>query len=90
MALTPDERRLVDSVLDGANHSLWSTLVKLVVEQLGVNSEQVCATAAIVDDLGADELDQIELVMAIEEEFGAAIPEEDVEKYEASCISVGA
>ena len=52
----------------------------IIVEQLGVNAEQVTEEAHFVDDLGADSLDQVELVMALEEEFGLEIPDEDAEK----------
>ena len=52
----------------------------LIVEQLGVNSDQVTPSASFVDDLGADSLDTVELVMAFEEEFGIDIPDEDAEK----------
>lgn len=52
----------------------------LVVEQLGVNPEQVTAEASFIDDLGADSLDTVELVMAFEEEFGIEIPDEDAEQ----------
>lgn len=52
----------------------------LIVEQLGVNAEQVTSGASFVDDLGADSLDTVELVMAFEEEFGIDIPDEDAEK----------
>ncbi len=52
----------------------------IIVEQLGVNAEQVTREASFVEDLGADSLDQVELVMAFEEEFGAEIPDEDAEK----------
>ena len=52
----------------------------LIVEQLGVNSDQVTPGASFVDDLGADSLDTVELVMAFEEEFGLDIPDEDAEK----------
>ncbi len=52
----------------------------LVVEQLGVNPEQVTAKASFIDDLGADSLDTVELVMAFEEEFGIEIPDEDAEQ----------
>ncbi len=51
-----------------------------IVEQLGVNAEQVTPEASFIDDLGADSLDTVELVMAFEEEFGAEIPDEDAEK----------
>ena len=52
----------------------------LVVEQLGVSQDQVTLEASFIDDLGADSLDTVELVMAFEEEFGIDIPDEDAEK----------
>ena len=52
----------------------------IIVEQLGVDEEEVTPDASFVDDLGADSLDTVELVMAFEEEFGAEIPDEDAEK----------
>ena len=53
---------------------------KIVVEQLGVAEDQVTPEAKFIEDLGADSLDQVELVMALEEEFGSDIPDEDAEK----------
>lgn len=53
---------------------------KIVVEQLGVSEDQVADDAKFIEDLGADSLDQVELVMALEEEFGSDIPDEDAEK----------
>ena len=52
----------------------------IVVEQLGVAEDQVTMEAKFVEDLGADSLDQVELVMALEEAFGAEIPDEEAEK----------
>jgi len=52
----------------------------IIIEQLGVTEDQVTEDASFVDDLGADSLDQMELVMALEEEFGVEIPDEDAEK----------
>jgi acyl carrier protein len=52
----------------------------IIVEQLGVNADQVKAEASFIEDLGADSLDTVELVMAFEEEFGAEIPDEEAEK----------
>lgn len=52
----------------------------IIVEQLGVNADQVTPEASFIEDLGADSLDTVELVMAFEEEFGAEIPDEDAEK----------
>ena len=53
---------------------------EIIVEQLGVDADQVTANASFVDDLGADSLDTVELVMALEEEFDVEIPDEDAEK----------
>jgi acyl carrier protein len=53
---------------------------EIIVEQLGVNAEQVTPEASFIDDLGADSLDTVELIMAFEEEFGAEIPDEEAEK----------
>ena len=52
----------------------------IIVEQLGVDEEEVTPDASFVDDLGADSLDTVELVMALEEEFGIELPDEDAEK----------
>ncbi len=52
----------------------------IIVEQLGVNAEQVTPSAKFIEDLGADSLDTVELVMAFEEEFGAEIPDDQAEK----------
>ncbi|MDP8262590.1 MAG: acyl carrier protein [Candidatus Ancaeobacter aquaticus] len=52
----------------------------IIVEQLGVNPEEVTTEASFIEDLGADSLDTVELVMALEEEFQAEIPDEDAEK----------
>lgn len=61
-----------------------STKVKeIVAEQLGVELEKVTDTANFIDDLEADSLDTVELVMALEEEFGIEIPDEDAEKITA-------
>ena len=53
---------------------------KIIVEQLGVDEDEVTPDASFVDDLGADSLDTVELVMAFEEEFSIEIPDEDAEK----------
>ena len=53
---------------------------KIVVEQLGVSEDQVTPEAKIIEDLGADSLDQVELIMALEEAFGSDIPDEEAEK----------
>ena len=53
---------------------------KIVIEQLGVNEDQVTLEASFVDDLGADSLDTVELVMLLEEEFDCEIPDDEAEK----------
>ena len=53
---------------------------KIVAEQLGVNEAEVKTASSFVDDLGADSLDNVELVMALEDEFGTEIPDEEAEK----------
>jgi acyl carrier protein len=53
---------------------------KIIAEQLGVEEEEVTSEASFIEDLGADSLDTVELIMAFEEEFGIDIPEEDAEK----------
>ncbi len=53
---------------------------KIIIDQLGVDAAEVTPEAKFIDDLGADSLDTVELVMALEEEFGVEIPDEDAEK----------
>lgn len=60
--------------------SVEERVKKIVVEQLGVKDEEVKEDASFVDDLGADSLDTVELVMALEEEFETEIPDDDAEK----------
>jgi len=60
--------------------SIEERVSKIVIEQLGVKEEEVTKDASFVDDLGADSLDTVELVMALEEEFETEIPDEDAEK----------
>lgn len=60
--------------------SVEDRVKKIIVDQLGVKSEEVSAESAFVDDLGADSLDTVELVMAFEEEFDIEIPDEEAEK----------
>ena len=60
--------------------SVEERVKKIIVEQLGVNADEVATESAFVEDLGADSLDTVELVMAFEEEFDLEIPDEDAEK----------
>ena len=65
-----------------ADKSVADRVKEIIVEQLGVNPDQVTSEAKFIEDLGADSLDTVELVMAFEEEFGAEIPDEDAEKLQ--------
>ncbi len=62
--------------------ALQEKVKEIIVEQLGVNPDQVTPEASFLEDLGADSLDTVELVMSFEEEFGAEIPDEDAEKLQ--------
>lgn len=62
------------------SNSIEERVKKIVVEQLGVKDDEVKNTASFVDDLGADSLDTVELVMALEEEFDCEIKDEEAEK----------
>jgi len=65
-----------------AEKTVQDRVKEIIVEQLGVNPDQVAPEAKFIEDLGADSLDTVELVMAFEEEFGAEIPDEDAEKLQ--------
>jgi acyl carrier protein len=60
--------------------SLAEKVKDIIVEKLGVDAEKVTDDASFIEDLGADSLDTVELVMAFEEEFGVEIPDEDAQK----------
>lgn len=60
--------------------SVAEKVKEIIVDQLGVDADQVTPEASFTDDLGGDSLDVVELVMALEEEFGIEIPDEDAEK----------
>ena len=64
------------------NKEVFDKVKKIIVEHLGVEEDKIVTTAAFVDDLGADSLDQVELVMAFEEEFGIEIPDDAAEKID--------
>ena len=72
----PDDNRSKGHVMS----NIEDRVRKIVAEQLGVKEEEVKAEASFVDDLGADSLDTVELVMALEEEFETEIPDEEAEK----------
>ncbi|MCO5051687.1 MAG: acyl carrier protein [Verrucomicrobiae bacterium] len=63
--------------------SIEQRIKDIIVEQLGVKPEQVTPEAKFIEDLGADSLDTVELVMALEEEFGSEIPDEQAEKLQS-------
>ncbi|MEI8294203.1 MAG: acyl carrier protein [bacterium] len=62
--------------------SIEEKVKDIIVDQLGVTAEQVTPTASFIEDLGADSLDTVELVMAFEEEFSVEVPDEDAEKLQ--------
>ena len=66
-----------------SDNSPADRISKIIVEQLGVNEDQVKPEAKFIEDLGADSLDTVELVMALEEEFETEIPDEDAEKLQS-------
>ncbi len=68
-----------------AEKSIEQRIRDIIVEQLGVKAEQVTPDSRFIEDLGADSLDTVELVMALEEEFGMEIPDENAE--ELQCVS---
>jgi acyl carrier protein len=63
--------------------SIEAKVKEIIVEQLGVNEDQLNREAKMIDDLGADSLDAVERVMAIEEEFGIEVPDDEAEKLTA-------
>ncbi len=65
-----------------ADETTFDRLKKLIVEQLGVDEEEVTPQASFVEDLNADSLDLVELIMSLEEEFGMEISDEDAEKIQ--------
>ena len=68
-----------------AEKSIEQKVKDIIIEQLGVNADQVVSEAKFIEDLGADSLDTVELIMALEEEFSIEVPDEEAEKL----VSVG-
>ena len=66
-----------------SENSIQQRVVDIIVEQLGVNADQVTPEAKFIEDLSADSLDTVELVMALEEAFGQEIPDEEAEKLQS-------
>jgi acyl carrier protein len=60
---------------------IFDKVKEIIVEQLGVDAEEVTVESSFIDDLGADSLDIVELIMALEEEFDMEIPDEEAEKF---------
>jgi acyl carrier protein len=69
--------------------SLEARVIDLIVEQLGVSKEEAVMNASFIDDLGADSLDIVELVMTLEETFDIEIPDDDAEKMQTIADAVG-
>lgn len=63
-----------------SNNEIFERVKKIIINHLGAEEAKVAESASFIDDLGADSLDQVELVMAFEEEFGIEIPDEAAEK----------
>ena len=66
-----------------AEKSIEQRIKDIIIEQLGVTADQVTPEAKFIEDLGADSLDTVELVMALEEEFGLEIPDDEAEKLQS-------
>ena len=66
-----------------SDKSIEARVIDIIVDQLGVNADQVTPEAKFVEDLGADSLDTVELVMAFEEEFDIEVPDEEAEKLQS-------
>jgi acyl carrier protein len=66
-----------------SDKSIEEKVKEIIVEQLGVSAEQVTPQAKFIEDLGADSLDTVELVMAFEEEFGIEVPDDEAEKLQS-------
>ncbi len=70
----------LSTLLEGGEYMVFEKVKKLVVEQLGVEEDDIAMESSFIDDLGADSLDIVELIMALEEEFSLEIPDTEAEK----------
>ncbi len=77
------------TALEGGEYMVFEKVKKLVVEQLGVEEDDITMESSFIDDLGADSLDIVELIMALEEEFGLEIPDNEAEKITTVGDAVG-
>jgi acyl carrier protein len=68
--------------------STYDKVKEIIIDKLGVEEEKIASDASFVDDLGADSLDTVELIMQLEEEFGIEIPDEDAEKITTVQLAV--
>ena len=68
--------------------STYDKVKEIIIDKLGVEEEKIASGASFVDDLGADSLDTVELIMQVEEEFGIEIPDEDAEKITTVQLAV--
>ena len=78
----PSLKRGINQPFPMSEKSIEEKVKDIIVEQLGVNPEQVTPQASFIEDLGADSLDTVELVMAFEEEFSVEVPDDDAEKLQ--------
>ena len=69
--------------------STFDKVKEIIIDKLGVEEEKISSEASFVDDLGADSLDTVELIMQLEEEFGIEIPDEDAEKITTVQAAIG-
>ena len=75
-------KRLLGDLLMASSEEIAERIKSIIVEQLGVSMEEVTREASFIEDLGADSLDIVELIMALEEEYDIEIPDEDAEKIQ--------
>lgn len=75
--------------LEGGEYMVFEKVKKLIVEQLGVEEDDIAMESSFIDDLGADSLDIVELIMALEEEFSLEIPDDEAEKITTVGDAVG-